>query len=369
MKRPARKKITQSFSKYARVDKQLFILIFSLVIFGIVMVYNSSVVSAFQNFQDKFHFAKLQTIWATIGMMSLLVTAKLPYHWWRTYIKPMLYGTIFLLLIVLIPGVSEQIYGARRWISFGNLTIQPAELAKFTLVIYLATSLSTKPKPNLKKIFYTVGTILGLIVFEPDLGTTVVLGGTALIMYWVSGAPLKHFAALIGGGIIAVLGLILSSPYRAARLQTFFDPTQDPLGSSYHVRQILLALGSGGWTGLGLGESRQKYAYLPEVSTDSIFAIIGEEIGFLGAALVIIVFLALIAKSLKIAANAPDKFATLLASGMIAWIGIQATVNFAAMVALVPLTGIPLPFISYGGSSLVIALASMGIILNISKHK
>lgn len=351
-------------------DKQLFILIIGLVIFGIIMVYNSSVVTAFQQFGDKYHFAKLQAIWATIGIITMLITAKIPYQWWKIYSSTIYYGTVGLLILVIIPGISNQIYGARRWISIGNLTLQPAEIAKFSLVIYLADVLSTKNKlKNLNKILIRIAILLGLTIIEPDLGTTLVLAGTAVGIYWVSNGPLKHFIAIISGGVAAIAGLIMTSPYRAARLKTFLDPTQDPLGRSYHIRQVLLALGSGGWFGLGLGQSRQKYAYLPEVSTDSIFAVIGEEVGFIGASIVIIIFLALISKGLKIASQAPDKFSQLLASGMIIWIGLQAIINFSAMVALVPLTGIPLPFISYGGSSLVIALASTGIILNISQKK
>jgi cell division protein FtsW len=350
------------------VDKQLFLLIFGLVIFGIVMVYNSSVVSAFQDFGDKYHFTKLQTMWAGIGIIAMLVTAKIPYAWWKHYAKPLLYGTLALLVLVLIPGISDQIYGARRWISISNFTFQPAELAKFSLIIYLASALSST-KPDIQKTFFTAAAVLGLIVVEPDLGTTLVLSGASLIIYWASGAPLKHFITLVFGGMLAILGIIFAAPYRAARLKTFFNPTHDPLGQSYHIRQILIALGSGGLTGLGLGQSRQKYAYLPEVTTDSIFAVIGEEIGFLGASFLLIIFLALIAKGIQIASHAPDKFSQLLATGMITWIGLQVIINTAAMVALIPLTGIPLPFISYGGSSLVITLASMGIILNISKHK
>ena len=375
------------------VDRQFFLLIAGLLLFGVVMVYNSSVVTAFQEFDDKFYFAKLQAMWALIGFVAMLVTARIPYHWWRIYAKPMLYGTIGLLILVLIPGITNPIYGARRWISIGELTLQPAELAKFVLVIYLASALSganhsgsgihlklptriTPPgwvksgmgKINISQLLFRVALVLGLVIIEPDLGTSLVLAGTALVIYWISGAPLKQFITLIGTGLVAVLGLILSSSYRAERLKTFFDPMKDPLGTSYHIRQVLIALGSGGWLGLGLGQSRQKYAYLPEVTTDSIFAVIGEEIGFLGASVVLVVFLGLIIKGLRIANRCPDPFGKLLATGMIAWVGIQAVINFSAMVVLVPLTGVPLPFISYGGSSLVVALASMGIILNISKH-
>lgn len=211
------------------------------------------------------------------------------------------------------------------------------------------------------------GIVLGLVVLEPDLGTAVVITTTGFLVYFLSGAPL--FALIILGltGFLVSLILILSSGYRKARLLTFFNPTQDPLGTSYHIRQILIALGSGGLFGLGIGRSRQKYAYLPQATTDSIFAIIAEELGFLGAAAVIALVLLVMYRGFKIASHSPNRLGQLLAGGITSWLGLQAFINLASMVVIVPLTGVPFPFISYGGSSLFISLTAIGILLNISR--
>jgi len=206
-------------------------------------------------------------------------------------------------------------------------------------------------------------------MMEPDLGTTVVIITSGLVVYFASGASLITLLGFLILGLLGGLGLILSSPYRKGRLLTFFNPGRDPLGESYHIRQVLLALGSGGLWGLGLGQSRQKYEYLPAVMSDSIFAVIAEELGFIGGALILLAFLLIVWRGLKIGLGAPDRFGQLLAVGITAWISLQALINLAAMVALIPFTGIPLPFISYGGSSLVVALAGMGILVNISKYR
>jgi len=277
--------------------------------------------------------------------------------------------TIFALLsliVVLIPGVGTKVLGARRWLVVGPVRFQPAEFAKLAFVLYLSTFWSSKR--SLWPFLIILVVLLGLIMLEPDLGTAVVLATTSLLVYFVSGAPLLSLALVGLVGLLGGAGLILLSPYRRERFSTFLNPTHDPLGASYHIRQILIAIGSGGWFGVGLGQSRQKYEYLPEVSTDSIFAVIAEELGFIGGLVILILFLILIWRGMKIAKEAPDEFGKILAVGLISWIGFQALVNLAAMVALVPLTGIPLPFISYGGSSLVLSLTGMGILANIARQ-
>ena len=210
---------------------------------------------------------------------------------------------------------------------------------------------------------------MGLVMLQPDLGTSMIIICIAFLIYYVSGAPITHLLSLGLVGSIGALGLILSSAYRKARLMTFLNPTSDPLGSSYHIRQALIAIGSGGLWGLGLGQSRQKYQFLPQVTTDSIFAIISEELGFFGASLVILAIYAIVLRGLIIAKRAPDLFSKLLATGISGWIGFQAFVNLAAMLALLPLTGMPLPFISYGGSSLIVIMAGVGLLLNISRYQ
>lgn len=349
------------------IDKPLLFIVLGLVIFGLVMIFNVSVVEAAKLFGDKFFFVKRQIIWAGLGILLMSVLATVPYRFFRGLAVPLFWATVGLLVAVLIPGVGTAALGAKRWLELGPIVIQPSELAKLTLVIYLAYIFSKQK--FLLSFLFAVGIITGLVMLEPDMGTTIVLGAVSLILYFASGAPVIYFLASIPLIILAVIGLVLSSEYRKARLLTFLDPTTDPLGASYHVRQIVIALGSGGLFGLGLGQSRQKYLFLPEPTTDSIFAIIGEELGFLGASLVLFAFLFLIWRGLWIALGTQDPFGRFLAVGITSWIGIQAFINLGAMVALIPLTGVPLPFLSYGGSSLVAGLAGIGILLNISRYR
>jgi cell division protein FtsW len=240
-------------------------------------------------------------------------------------------------------------------------------LAKLSLLIYLAAWLE-KNRP-----FWQFGLILavflGLIMLQPDLGTALVLVTAAVLVFYASGAPLKVLLLLTVVGLSAGFGLIMSSAYRRERLMTFLNPMHDPLGSSYHMRQALIAIGSGGFWGLGLGESRQKYQFLPEVTTDSIFAVIAEEIGFVGGGLLIAALLIVIIHGMNIARLAPDRFSGLLATGITSWLAVQMFINLAAMLAILPLTGVPLPFISYGGSSLIMSLAGIGLLVNISRFK
>ena len=347
------------------VDKPLLLTVLGLLIFGVVMVFNASLVDAIKNHGDKFFYIRRQTIWMVLGLTACYFFSNLPYKLLERFAKPIMISTFILLVAVLIPGISQEVLGARRWIGFGSFVVQPAEIAKFALVIYLASIL-----PKLRHPGPFIGVFLGLaglVMLEPDLGTTIVISSIALLMYFASGGPLIHF--LIGLPVVAVTGLILilSSDYRRERLLTFFNPTADPLGSSYHIRQVLIALGSGGLFGVGLGQSRQKYLFLPEPATDSIFAIIGEELGFIGAVVLIGAFLFLVWRGYLIALNTQDTFGKLLAIGITSWLGCQVFLNLAAMVALVPLTGIPLPFVSYGGSALVVTLAAVGTLLNISR--
>lgn len=350
-----------------RPDLLLFGLILGLTIFGVIMVANTSVVEAYRDFGDKFYYFRLQIRWAVIGILAFFVGLNFPYRNLKKISLPLLILSITLLVAVLVPGVGIEALGAKRRLGLAGFYFQPAELAKFSFIIWLSAFLSIKKR--LWPFLLILVMLVGLIMLEPDLGTTVVLVASSLAIYFSSQAPLWQIglAGLIG--ILGGTGLIFSSAYRKERLLTFLNPTHDPLGTSYHVRQVLIALGSGGLFGLGLGQSRQKYEYLPEVTTDSIFAVIAEELGFIGASLLILAFLLVIWRGLKIAKQAPDTFGKLLAIGITSWIGFQALTNFSAMVALIPLTGIPLPFISYGGSSLVLTLLASGILLNISRYK
>lgn len=350
-----------------QLDWPLLILVLFLTAFGVIMIGNVSVAQAFRDFNDRLYYLKLQGRWAFFGLLTMLILSRLDYQLLKRISVPLMLFTIFSLFLVLIPGVGVQVFGARRWLALGGIKFQPAELAKLSLVLYLATLMSKKKRAM--PFLVLLGILLSLIMLEPDLGTALIVSATGMVVYLASGAPLLLFFILSLLGIFGGAGLILSSNYRRQRLMTFLNPAQDPLGASYHIRQILIALGSGGMTGLGLGQSRQKHEFLPAVSTDSIFAVIGEELGFVGAASIILLFLFLVYRGFKIAKEAPDEYSRLLAAGITAWIGIQALINLAAMVALVPLTGVPLPFISYGGSSLVLVLAGIGILLSISRHR
>lgn len=329
------------------------------------MVADVSAVSAYRNFSDQFYFLRRQAIWFLLGLMSFVATVFIDYRRLRPLAPFFLLITIIFLVIVLIPGLGVKVMGARRWLGLGELQFQPAELAKLSLAIYFASFFANKR--SVFPFFVILTLFIFLIVIEPDLGTTLVIAGMALMVFFASGFPLIWLGILGGLGSLVGMGLILFSSYRKERLLTFLDPMRDPLGASYHIRQILIAIGAGGLSGVGLGQSRQKYDYLPAVTTDSIYAVIAEEMGFIVSALLIIAFLLFIFRGLKIANEAPDDFGRLLAVGITSWIGLQAMINFAAMVALVPLTGIPMPFISYGGSSLVLVMAGAGILVGISR--
>ena len=357
----------KTLNLFKNVDWSLFGSIIGLTAFGVLMVYNASVPEALRDFQDKYFYVKYQLFWAFLGLIFLMIALVLPLNFWKKISCPLFILNIFLLILVLIPGIGMEIKGARRWLDLGFSTLQPSEFIKFTFCLYLATWLE-KPR-RIIHFLCLLGLVILLVMLEPDLGTTVVIATTAFLIYFLSGAPIFKILPLGLLGILAGLIIIFSSSYRKERVMTFLNPSQDPLGSSYHVRQVLLALGSGGLTGVGLGQSRQKYEYLPEATTDSIFAIIAEEIGFLGASILIIFMLFTVLKSLNISYHSTNSFSILLAGGISFWWAIQIIVNLGAMVAIFPLTGIPLPFISYGGSSLISVLTGAGLLLNISKYR
>lgn len=359
---------TKYLKQKRKIDFWLLIITVIFTLFGLVMVYEASNVAAFQDFSDKYYYLKDQLTWAGIGFILLTAAVFFPYKKYFDLAIPFLFFTIISLGLVLVPGIGIKVLGARRWINLGFISFQPSELAKLSMVLYLAAWLSRKEKGKFLSFIFLLSLIVGLIILQPDLGTAVILTLIFIMVYFLSRAPLWHFSVLIPAAAIAVIFLAVVSPYRYQRLITFFNPNIDPLGSSYHIRQILISLGSGGLTGLGLGASRQKYQYLPEATTDSIFAIIAEELGFVGASLLVLGFLFFLYRILKIVKNSPDRISFLLAGGILSLFAGQIIINLGSMVALFPLTGVPLPFISYGGSNLVVSLTAIGIILNISRH-
>lgn len=350
-------------------DGWLIAVVAFLSLFGVLMVYDSSVAIAIRDFSDQYYYAKEQLKWLGLGIVAMMIVSRIDYHRWSTFALPFLLGTMGLLLAVFVPGLGVRALGAHRWINFGLFVIQPAELAKLVLVIYLSAWFSVKEKKRFGAFLLLTSVLFGLVILEPDLGTGIIILAIALIMYFLSGATIKHFMFLVPVIIFGVVILAISSPYRYARLTTYLNPESDPLGASYQIRQVLISLGSGGLTGIGIGKSRQKYEYLPEANTDSIFAIIGEEVGFVGTLFVVGTFVFFVWRAFHIATLAPDIFGRLLASGIASWIGIQSILNIGAMAALIPLTGIPLPLISYGGSSLVILLTAAGILMNVSSQR
>jgi len=347
-------------------DRTFLVLTLSLTALGLIAVADASAPQALSAFNDKFYFVKQQIVWGGIGLVLLFIVSKIHYSFWEKLALPLLFLSILGLVAVLFPSLGVSALGARRWIVIGTVSIQPSEFVKLSLAIYLAKAYSKGKGPL--SYFLPLVIVLGLIMLQPDLGTFLVVGAASMAQIFVSGISLLYFFGALALGVTASLILVLTSQYRRDRLLTFFEQTQDPLGKSYHIRQVLLALGSGGLFGVGLGASRQKYLFLPEAATDSVFAVVAEEVGFVGALVVIFLLAAFVIKVLIIAKNAPDKFSQLLTIGIASWIGGQIFLNIGSMVALTPLTGVPLPFFSYGGSALTMILVAAGILLNISKH-
>ncbi|MBP2635137.1 MAG: ftsW 1 [Firmicutes bacterium] len=355
-------------------DYVIFFSIIGLMGFGIVMVYSSSAVSAYVNYNDSYYFLKRQMIWATLGILTMLLTMNIDYHAWRKLAKPVMIITLILLVLVLVPGLGKVVNGARRWLGFGSLYLQPSEIAKLSMVLFTVHSLAKSQDkighfvkgvvPQLAMLLV----VFGLILKEPDLGTGLVISGTVFILLFASGVKLSHLGSLGAAGVIGIIAAIIAEPYRLKRLLAFSDPWADPLNSGYHIIQSLYAIGSGGLFGVGLGRSREKFLYLPEPHTDFIFAILGEELGFIGTATVIILFFLFAWRGFKIAISAPDVYGSLLAGGIASMIVLQALMNIAVVTASMPVTGIPLPFISFGGSSLIFTLAAVGILLNVSRY-
>lgn len=355
-------------------DRALLLTVFLLLGAGLLMVASAGVAYGSIRFDDGYYFFKRQLIGVGVGLLFLYVFQRIPYRFWRRIAVPIFFTAVVLLLLVLIPGFGTEAYGASRWLNLGPVSFQPSEIMKLALIIYFAAWLSGKNEAR-KTDFYEgvvpFSIIMLLIAFlilkQPDMGTLGVLFLIAFSIFFVSGAQLSHLGFLAGTGMIGLLVLIWLAPYRAQRLLVFLDPEHDPSGSGYQIKQALIAIGSGGLFGLGLGHSRQKFAYLPEPATDSIFAVLGEEMGLIGGAFVIALFLFFAYRGFRIARNAPDEFGTYLAVGIVSWVVFQAFINILAITGLIPLTGIPLPFVSYGGTSIAALLGAIGILLNISK--
>ncbi len=355
-------------------DLILIFAIISILIIGLVMVYSSSAIWADYKFGDAFYFAKRQSLFAVVGVIAMYLISRVDYMVWKQYAKPIIIICFLLLIVVLIPGIGTLRNGSRSWIGVGAFSIQPSEFMKLAMILFLAKYLE-KHQKNItsftKGLVPTLGmTILafGLIMLQPDLGTGTVMFGTAVVIILIAGARMTHFAGLGLLGLVGFVGLVASAPYRLERITSYLDPWKDPLGSGFQIIQSLYAIGPGGLFGLGLGQSRQKFFYLPEPQTDFIFAILSEELGYIGGTIILILFFILLWRGIKIALGAPDLFGSLLAAGVISMIAIQVMINVSVVTGLIPVTGITLPFLSYGGSSLTLTLMAVGILLNISRH-
>ncbi len=355
-------------------DYPLMILSGILLVFGIVMITSASGPLAIAKFHDSFFFAKRHLFYGILpGIVAFLITSRIDYHRWQKLSWLIYLITMVLLALVFVPGLGQSFGKTQSWVALGGISIQTSELGKLGFILSLAAFLARRTERGLKHFLtglapflgYT-GILLALLIKQPDVGTATVYLAIAGVMYFIAGAPWIQFVGLGAAGIAGLYMLIKAAPYRAARLTVFLHPELDPQGVGYHVNQALLAIGSGGLFGLGLGQSRQKFQYLPEVAGDSIFAIMGEELGFVLSSLVIILIVALGLRILKIAREA-DAYGRIVAIGIAAWFFFQSLANVGAMMTILPLVGLPLPFISFGGTAMVTNLAALGVLVNISK--
>ncbi len=356
-------------------DSVLLFTILGLTVFGLIMVGSASAVLSQQLRGDPFFFLKHQLFYGgAVGLLCFLIGFFVPYRQWRRFALPALLAAVVLLILVFIPGLQVSSGGSARWIGLGPITLQPSELTKLAFVLYLAALLERKGddirdwRKSVVPFLIITSLISFLIVLQPDIGTLFTITAIALTMVFAAGFRWRHLAMIVLGGTAVFAVLISTARYRLARLFVYLHPELDPQGIGYQINQALLAVGTGGIWGLGFGRSRQKYHYLPEPAGDSIFAIIAEELGLIRILILLAAFVIVAYRGYRIAERAPDTFGRLIATGITSWIVIQAFVNMGSILALTPLTGIPLPFISYGGSALATLLLASGILLNISKH-
>ncbi len=348
--------------------------IIALLCIGIVMVYSASAVLAFHDFGDRFYYLKRQALFAVLGVVAMFLTMNTDYWIWKKFAKSGLILGFALLILVLIPGIGVVRGGARSWLGIASFGIQPSEFIKLVMIIFMAKVLSehqqriTHFTKGLLPALLLLGAAFGLIMLQPDLGTGAVLVGATMLIIFTSGARISHLAYLGLLGLAGFVGLIAAAPYRLQRITAFLDPWKDPLGAGYQSIQSLYAIGPGGLAGLGLGMSRQKYNYLPEPQTDFIFSIVAEELGFIGGMLLLMLFLLLVWRGMRTAITAPDTFGSLLAVGIVGMLSVQVIINIGVVIGMFPVTGITLPLISAGGSSLTLMLTALGVLLNISRY-
>lgn len=361
--------------KNKKIELTLFISVIIISLFGLLMIYSSSYIWAEYKYNDPYKYLKNQGLFFIIGIIIMIIVSKIDYKKYYKYSNKILFICITLLILVLIPGIGTVRNGSRSWFGIGSFGIQPSEFSKLGLIIFTSKYLSNNPNSmkDIKKgvlpiLFITLG-IFGIIMLQPDFGTGTILVMTIIGILFVAGLDIKIFLRLGIIGVIGVVGLVIIAPYRLKRILSFLNPWSDPLGSGFQIIQSLYSIGPGGLFGLGFGNSIQKHFYLPEPQTDFIFSIISEEFGFIGILIISTLFITIFYKCLKISMKCEDLFGKYLSFGITFGLIFQTILNLSVVVGLIPVTGVTLPFLSYGGSSLLITMTSIGIILNISRNE
>ena len=355
-------------------DHSILLLAVCLTCLGVVMVFSSSSIMAVRDYGDSLYFLKRQGVFAVVGFLVMVAMTRIDLDVMRKAAWPVLGCCLLLLVAVLIPGIGKKVGGASRWLKFGGVTFQPVEFAKIGLVLFMAHSLARK-KDKVKSFRFgflpymlILAVLLGLLLAQPDLGSALTLGVVAIAMLLVAGTRLSYLAGIALVSLPFLYVMVMNVDYRRRRILAFLNPWEDPSNTGFQIIQSWIAFGSGGAFGQGLGESKQKLFFLPEAHTDFIFSVIGEELGFIGVIVIAAMFMLLILRGMRTALNAPNEFSCLLAFGLTLLIGMQAFVNMAVVMGMVPTKGLALPFLSYGGTSLVATLAAVGILLNVSRH-
>lgn len=356
-----------------RIVYSIFFMTLFLISLGVVMVYSTSAILAQEKFGDGTFFLKKELLWLCFGIIALYIAYRVPYPVWVKISPLMLLASIGFLFLVMIPGVGHQVGGARRWLKFGGFGFQPSEFAKYAMIVFLARWISNH-QDQIKSFtkgflppILVLGFTVGIILIQPDLGTAVGLGTVGLVLLFVGGVRIRYLIALLITSIPVLYFFVAGVAYRRARILAFLDPWKDPKGVGFQIIQSFIALGSGGLTGVGLGESRQKLFYLPEAHTDFIFSIIGEELGFIGALIVCLAFFALFYMCFRVASKMNDLTGHLIGLGIATLLTLQTVVNIGVVTGTLPTKGLPLPFISFGGSSLVFSMAGIGIVMNLAR--
>ena len=358
----------------SKVYVGLLAIVVTLNLLGLVMVLSASSVVALDNYGSSWYVVSRQAMWLLVGTTACGVLLRVDYHRWRRLAVPALGTSVGLLVVVLVPGIGVNVNGSTRWLGYGPFSLQPSELAKLAMLLFIADLLARRAawmddlQLTLRPVVVVFGGVAVLLMLEPNLGTTIVLGAIVLSLLFVAGTPLVPLTGVATAGAVAAAAMALAAPYRRARVLAFLDPWKEYQSTGYQNIQSLVGVASGGLTGTGLGESRAKWGFLPEAHTDFIFAIIGEELGLIGAMVVVLLFVGLCLLGARAALLAPDRFGMLLAAGITVWFGAQAFVNIGAVIGILPITGVPLPFVSYGGSSLLFSMMGAGLLLNVARQ-